>query len=346
VLQECIGLVIVPAPDRPRIGLQQLLELLNGHLHQSKWPFALVYMQDLPKNSAGKPLRINLGRRLNFGVATDSFSVAQRHLTADTPHPMSSLTEPITCAPVSLDLEHISSTLADMVGTDDVVVRLRHDGTVEAFMYAEQHIDMPDIKRLLMERLPGYCIPEPLHVIPHSLPKTDDGSIDLIALEKAVADLNAAVMSSDELLVRDVVASLLDHDASLISRESDIFLLGANSLLLGKLAYHLRKKTGCSIPVSSIFTNSTISGIASFIQDCKPSSPMGSDKSSAASTIHLTNSPMISRSSSYTVFDTITTKTRNQNHPLCLLVQAIPFVLFYPLTVALTCMFKFVSCLL
>jgi acyl carrier protein len=338
VLQECIGLVIVPVPDRPRIGLQQLLELLNGHLHQSKWPFALVYMQDLPKNSAGKPLRINLGRRLNFGVVTDHFSIVQRHLTADTPHPMSPLTEPITCAPVSLDLDHIRSTLADTAGTDDIVVRLRHDGTVEAFMYAERHLDMLDVKCLLMERLPGYCIPEPLQVLPHSLPKIDDGSFDLIALEKAVADLNAAVMSSDELLVRDVVAALLDLDASLISRDSDIFLLGANSLLLGKLAYHLRKKTGCSIPVSSIFTNSTISGIASLIQDSKPLSPVGSIKSSAASTTQLASSHMISRSSSYTLFDTITTKSRNQNHPLCLLVQAIPFVLFYPLTVAFTCM--------
>ena len=58
VLQETIGVVIVPEAGQPRIGLVELQNSLRSYLHPSKWPFVMVYMDDLPKNQAGKPLRI------------------------------------------------------------------------------------------------------------------------------------------------------------------------------------------------------------------------------------------------------------------------------------------------
>ncbi|KAL0060241.1 hypothetical protein AAF712_012996 [Marasmius tenuissimus] len=50
VLQEAIGLVVVPAEGQPRIGLQQLQSIVKDSLHPSKWPFLLVYANDVPKN--------------------------------------------------------------------------------------------------------------------------------------------------------------------------------------------------------------------------------------------------------------------------------------------------------
>lgn len=51
----------------------------------------------------------------------------------------------------------------------------------------------------------------------------------------------------------------------MISGDSDFFLLGGNSLLLGKLFYHIRKKTNVTVAVATLFTNSTVNGIASLI---------------------------------------------------------------------------------
>ncbi|KAJ3556940.1 hypothetical protein NM688_g1746 [Phlebia brevispora] len=56
VLQEAIGVVLVPQTDAPRVSLAELQDLLKEQLHPSKWPFLIIYMDDLPKNQAGKPL--------------------------------------------------------------------------------------------------------------------------------------------------------------------------------------------------------------------------------------------------------------------------------------------------
>jgi acyl-CoA synthetase (AMP-forming)/AMP-acid ligase II len=53
VLQETIGIVVVPVSSQPRVSLAELHDLLRECLHPSKWPFAIVYMDDLPKNNAG-----------------------------------------------------------------------------------------------------------------------------------------------------------------------------------------------------------------------------------------------------------------------------------------------------
>jgi acyl-CoA synthetase (AMP-forming)/AMP-acid ligase II len=74
VLQEHIGLVVVPALGQTLIGLMELHDRLREHLHPSKWPFLIVYMSDLPKNDAGKPLRIGLASRLKLGSFTDNIS--------------------------------------------------------------------------------------------------------------------------------------------------------------------------------------------------------------------------------------------------------------------------------
>ena len=70
ILQECIGVAIVPMPKQPRISLLQLqdrlrlvmftlynchldslvISLFRDHLHPSKWPFAIIYIDHLPQN--------------------------------------------------------------------------------------------------------------------------------------------------------------------------------------------------------------------------------------------------------------------------------------------------------
>ena len=61
-----VGAVIVSHPGQPRIDLVTLHAYLEQHLHRSKWPQIIVYMNALPKNAAGKILRIKLAERFKL----------------------------------------------------------------------------------------------------------------------------------------------------------------------------------------------------------------------------------------------------------------------------------------
>ncbi|KAJ3968881.1 acetyl-CoA synthetase-like protein [Lentinula raphanica] len=339
VLQEAIGVVIVPVPGRPVIGLNQLLDLLKEHLHPSKWPFAIVYMQDLPKNSAGKPLRIKLAQRLNLGTMSDNIPTLARHFKAKVPPPTASLSDPIDCARVQLDLSEIRQPIVNILGVKNVAVRFRHEGAPEAFVSVDSRasLDSSAIKSSLATTLPGYSIPD-IHVFTHPLPMVA-GNFDYAAMEAIIIQQNTASMSPNAAVVRDIVSELLNIEPGMISGDSDFFLLGGNSLLLGKLSYHIRKRTTASIAVAAIFTNSSINGIASLIdveqrklsleslvdEKLRPSYPNTGNNSELTLGVHDdTNSMLEGR------------KGRGQNHPLNLLVQAIPLVFFYPLKTAVT----------
>ncbi|KAJ7212625.1 AMP-dependent synthetase and ligase [Mycena pura] len=363
VLQETIGVVVVPVPGKPRIGLAQLQDLLRCHLHPSKWPFAIVYMPDLPKNSAGKPLRIKLATRLGIGCLTDAVPAFHRHFEAPTlPSKEAALTEPIPCARVTYDVADIERALLAVHGVHDVAVRTRADGAPEAFVAAG--IEASELRTALAALLPGYALPDPMHVLPDKLLKTARGDIDFASIEAEIALMHASAMSEQALAVRDIIAKLLGVDASKISGSSDFFLLGGNSLLLGKLAYQIRKETGANIPVATLFNSSTVTGIAALIDESEDKhSKKGSfagaglrSRNASETTLGGVRRPGHSRvvSEATTIgrhsrapseatllgaFDrgyVDSKKARSQYHPLCLIVQAIPFIFFYPLKAALT----------
>ncbi|KAF7353532.1 Acetyl-CoA synthetase-like protein [Mycena sanguinolenta] len=223
VLQETIGVVIVPVPGKPRIGLGQLQDLLRDHLHPSKWPFAIVYMDDLPKNSAGKPLRIKLATRLGIGSLSDSVPAFHRHFEADVPDNQASLSEPIRCSRVTFDIPLVERELLGIHGVHDVAVRCREDGSPEAFVSVASGFDSNELKTTIADLLPGYAIPDPFHVLSGKLRRSDSGAMDFAAMEDEVAQLNASTMSEEALLVRDIIGNLLTADVGMINGDSDFF---------------------------------------------------------------------------------------------------------------------------
>ncbi|OSD06234.1 acetyl-CoA synthetase-like protein [Trametes coccinea BRFM310] len=342
VLQETIGVVVVPVPGRPRIGLMELLDLLKSQLHPSKWPFAIVYMDDLPKNSAGKPLRIKLSQRLGIECLSDDTPAISRHYEAAVPDKNAPLSQPIPCTAVSVDVATIERAIASIKGVDEVSVRLRHDGTPEALV-AVRSADLVahSIVQTLTSSIPGYAIPTPLHVFRERLVRKSDQSVDWVVMEAEVARRNASSMSPQALTIRDIVAELLDTDPTTITGDSDFFLLGGNSLLLGRLAHLIRKETGVTVRVPSIFTHSTINGIASLVETEEPSTPGSPDKTAVNTRA---NSATASLRKELSIADLPTLEYglpteshgRSQTHPLSLLIQAIPLFLFYPLKAAFT----------
>ena len=344
VLQETIGVVIVSPPNQPRIGLAELHNLLRSHLHPSKWPFAVVYMDDLPKNQAGKPLRIKLGSRLGIGPLSDDVPALQRHFEAQAPGKEVPLSEPIPCNIVSIDVRAVERACYRIPLIVEAAVRQRKDGAPEAFIQVEEHADFDaaDIDRALAGVLHGYVVPNPLHVFRQPLAKVN-GQIDFDTMEEEVKAQNASSMSRTAIIVRDIIAKLLDTEAGTITAESDFFLLGGNSLLLGRLVHLIRKETGVSLEVSSLFNNSTIAGIADVIEE-----ELGGDEDDEEDDFDYadekTGLPTGSFLSAHRyddddVHDSLSShgyKPRSQSHPWVMFIQLMPLLLFYPFKAAWT----------
>jgi hypothetical protein len=306
-------------------------------------------MDDVPKNAAGKPLRIKLATRLGLGQLSDAIPPFQRHYEVarhDLPSKEAPLSEPIPCARVALDLNAIHAALTGVYGVSEAALRLRAaDGAPEAFVAAHE-VDASDIAAALARVLPGYAVPSPIHVLAgrHTLLRTPLGEPDYTGMERTVARAHASAMSEHALLVRDIIGNLLLADAALIKPESDFFLLGGNSLLLGKLAYQIRRHTGVAIGVASLFTNSTIKGIAGLIEEEHRKSGGDVNKGMLDGTTpgHSARQSEATLNMGYDYeedVDASQEKVRGQSHPVSMIVQALPFVFFYPLKTALTCMF-------
>lgn len=339
VLQECVGVVIIAVPQKPRISLLQLHDRLRGHLHPSKWPFAIVYMDDLPKNSAGKTLRIELATRLGIGCLLDTTPALSRHFEAEAPSTPVSLTDPIPCSKVSIDLRDVDRAFASIPWIEDLALRFV-DQSIQAFLSVglESPLNVEDVKMAVSLVLPGYSIPDIIHILKGFPLVRNKGQVDFEILENQAASKGSLHMTKLEVLVCDIFANLLPGDAKRLNRDSDFFLLGGTSLLLGKLSYHIRKRCGASIAITALFNSSTVKDIANLIEE-------------EVNLMHTAKMLDGASTKGYDDYDRHTNDFptagfRKQTHPFNLIVQVLPLA-FYPLMTALNwSLFLFIMSLL
>ena len=159
VLQETIGVVIVPEAGQPRIGLVELQNSLRSYLHPSKWPFVMVYMDDLPKNQAGKPLRIKLGSRLGITSMSDDVPALDRHFEAKAPSKDVPLSRPIPCSRVTVDSRAVQRACYRIPGVLDAAVSQQRDRSLMAYIQVSEdaEFEAADIDRALGQILHGYA---------------------------------------------------------------------------------------------------------------------------------------------------------------------------------------------
>jgi acyl carrier protein len=322
-------------------------------------------MDALPVNAAGKPLRIGLTNRLDLKEMDDSLDMRARHYEAreldasQLETGMEKHKAPIPCRLVQVDANLSLAAIRAMAGVDNAAVRFRpSDGSLEAFVSVDAHdsnandLDAKTIKAALAIQMHEYSVPEHVHLLSTPFPRKDsDGSIDFDAMLATIALSASSAMSVWDRAVRRIVANLLVMDEGQIGMDSDFFLLGGNSLLLGRLAYLIKKETGVALQISSLFTNSAIGAIAAMVEeemsrmtvvDSPTAGPsrLGStvtlndlEASAAMDGKTLRNQDSIgSTASAYANLQ----PRRGQTHPLCLIVQAIPFIFFHPLRAALS----------
>ena len=294
--------------------------------------------------SAGKPLRIGLSKRFGIGKLSDDVPPLHRHFEAALPDNQHLISEPIPCTRVTVGDHTVENVLRNIPGVEDVAVRWRPDESLDAYVSVALHskLVVRDVITFISLLIPGYAIPTHMYLIRGPLARDFSGSYDFESMEKRALDNETIELDKPQLLIRDIFADILDVDPTCMRKDSDFFLLGGNSLLLGKLSYHLRRQFGVNIGVTELFSESTIQGIATLIEE-----KGGSETDHCANDTEIT----ATTNSSSTVLSTDydfeqdpeyagKRRGRSQDHPLCLAVQAIPFLVFYPFKTAFTCAFS------
>jgi len=107
--------------------------------------------------------------------------------------------------------------------------------------------------------LPGYSLPNPIYFIHGPLLKDHTGEYDFRRMENE--SLNAKIMTEHQLLVRKIVAEVLDIDPASMTAHSDFFLMGGTS---ANCAMAFANKLGSTLKSQTCLLKAP-SGIASMI---------------------------------------------------------------------------------
>jgi acyl carrier protein len=242
---------------------------------------------------------------------------------------------------VLIDLEAIKHEISNVDGVQDLALRTTSSGSLEGYVYVKDRpeLDSSDITTSISWNLPGYSIPESLHVLRSPLIMDGNAVPDFGLMQIEVSKQDTSSMNELEILVRNLFAEILKQDTGKIKRDSDFFLLGGSSLLLGHMSFHARKRTGVSVTIQSLFANSTVCGIASAIQDKLNEVPRASMLSLVEAGRRSIGPSRVPLRSDYEedFEDLKQGLSRGQTHVLSLIVQALPLVFIHPMKATLTC---------
>lgn len=280
--QETIGAIIVTRPGSPRIDLPTLHAYLDSRLHRSKWPQIIVFSDALPKNAAGKTLRIRYAERIGLGNVDEESSPLSRLYEAPCPPVGTALTVPIKITPVKVNYDQTISFLKDQAEINDVglaVIDLpaQLDALVACIVLSTSpgrssiapSSLLKDIQSRCSSCLPAYLVPSQLYDV-SAIPKTtsSQGAIvtDLTELKVMAGALyearnvvlpRNATEKSVEMIWRTQLGA-----PTVISVMSSFFDLGGDSLKAGQIISAMRTQLRVPLTVADLFTAPTIALMA------------------------------------------------------------------------------------
>jgi acyl-CoA synthetase (AMP-forming)/AMP-acid ligase II/acetyltransferase-like isoleucine patch superfamily enzyme/acyl carrier protein len=279
-LQECVGIVLVTPPGKPRVDLRQLQEALKTPLHSTKWPVVVVYMDAAPTRN-GKLCRVGLAERMDFLLFHDDMKLAERHFEARCPLPDAPLRTKIPKLACQLDHNQMIDALkllcrseVDVMAKSSTTTGLL-DGIVAPKTMSSQitNTSTEHLKLELQQKIHGYLIPGKITLLNTPFPRDIFGFIDHDSAEKlVVAEVTRPLhnyLHPLESRIRNIYSQLLSIPAQEIPTDSDFFELGGNSLKAGRLLHSLRKEFNIRIPIDKLFSASRVSDIYQFIDECR-----------------------------------------------------------------------------
>ncbi|GLY03853.1 non-ribosomal peptide synthetase/type I polyketide synthase [Actinoplanes sp. NBRC 101535] len=173
-----------------------------------------------------------------------------------------------------IEVGEVEAHLTAAPGITQAVVTVVDDARGEAALcgYCVPEPGTEFDARALRQRLTGYLptfmIPSFLVEVPE-LPLTPNGKVDLDALPAPHAETASESFEEPVTLYETRMAenwrTLLGVDQ--VGLEHDFFESGGSSIKLMELIYHLQTEFGIEIPVSRLFTVTTLQGMARTVQD-------------------------------------------------------------------------------
>ncbi|SIT38826.1 putative Non ribosomal peptide synthetase [Paraburkholderia ribeironis] len=127
----------------------------------------------------------------------------------------------------------------------------------------------------LVARLPTYMVPDILMPVP-ALPLTTNGKLDLRALpppdfSRATATVGRPPQGDDERRLAVLWRALLGTNT--IAATDDFWELGGHSLLAARLMFQIETEFGVRLPLMTLFSDSSLGGMASLISQAADSVP-------------------------------------------------------------------------
>lgn len=295
ILQEIVGIAIVPNPNLPKIDLTMMHEFLQERLAPAKWPQCLVFMDALPKSHTNKLLRVGLGQRLNLPEFNDGMHPIERTYEATCPPQGTPVGVSIPCEQVSVDTEYIQDVLqdefdivydtyVDLDGGNGTMTQSEPKEPSERHLVVQPHpsrvggvvVHVSNIDRLQVIRkaklaLDAYL--QPCHIVSYP---TKASMVNLKKMPDAT-DAVAAILSgncrmtSDPMIqdLQKIIQEMVDLDC-LPAPDTNFFHIGGSSLMASQLASKLRKKYKVSFTGADIFRCNTCIDIARRIQCQRP----------------------------------------------------------------------------
>ncbi|RKF60885.1 hypothetical protein OnM2_046021 [Erysiphe neolycopersici] len=325
LLQEVVGVIIVPHEGKLRPDLRTLHTSLKDILHKSKLPALVVYMNELPTNN-NKVVRVKLSERMDLEPIRENTKFFEKHFNATCSPPNSSLDKKIDKIACSLDAQQIKETIIQYLGANlDLFVREQpQSGLAEIIIYLgtdcvpKQGLKESIIKHL-QEHLHGYQVPADIIFLDSPIPRNNFTKIDEIELEKKIHIKNSIISFSEiQLKIVSAISNVLDIPTHVIKLDSDFFQLGGDSLSAGRLLSTLRRDYQIRIPIHRLFNTSKVRDLSELVEK------LDSVKESQPETDFLSLKVRTIRKD----------KTYSNTNPILLIIQLLPIILFYPLKLA------------
>ncbi len=179
-----------------------------------------------------------------------------------------------------IELGEIESVLSAHPAVRACVVLVREDtpGDKRLIAYvvsqADRQPSSAGLRAHLAAQLPDYMLPAAF-VFLEALPQTPNGKLDRRALpppsyERGPESFVAPRTPVEQTLV-EIFAQLLQKDR--IGIHDNFFSLGGHSLLAVRLFAQLARRTGQTLPLSTLFQHPTVAGLAAVLKDRAPAQP-------------------------------------------------------------------------
>lgn len=295
VLQEIVGIVIVPVPGLPKIDIPTLHEFLQERLAPAKWPQCLVYMDALPRSHTNKLLRVKLGQRYNLPEMNDGMHPVERTFEATCPPQGTPVGVSIPCEQVTVDAEYVQELLQEEMGIlpdsyvdlkDEIDDEIQSSPVPERQLLVTPHpsrvgglvvhvvgIDRREVALSGKKCLDAYLIPT--HIRRYSNPITLEtvrkvpdkyDAVGYILSDSSQASVDVHPMVQE---LQEMIQEMIDLDC-LPAPDTNFFHIGGSSLLASQLASRVRKLHDVSFSGADVFRHNTCLNMAKRIMSQKP----------------------------------------------------------------------------